>query len=157
MNTATIVPTDMDPVAEKADEKTAAEVETLRAKLAQYEQEKEAAEAAKLSAEEKAKRELAKIQEETAQLKRSAEFLRAGVSEDLYKLLEDYRTGSDDPAKLAARFQKFIAKVQKDAATSGNVGARVNPTSSGDESGTTPNTPKTKAAWDARYFSGIGK
>lgn len=134
------------------------ELEALRAKLAEHEQAKADADAAKLSAEEKAQRELSKIKEETAQLKRAASFLKAGIAEDFYLLLEEYRTlGEGDPSKLAAKFQKVMARIQKDAATSGVVGARVNPTSSGDESGTGAGTKKDKASWDALYFARPGK
>jgi nucleoside diphosphate kinase len=45
-----------------------------------------------------------------------------------------------------------IAKIQKDSATSGTVGARVNPTSSGDEK-STESGKKSKADWDRAYFT----
>jgi hypothetical protein len=152
--TTDIVPTDMDAKPAEPVKADSQELEAMRAKLAEFEADKAAAEAAKLTAEQKAEKELVAVREETAKLRREAAFLKAGVPEDLQKLLEEYRTlGDADPIKLAAKFEKFMAKIQKDAATSGTVGDRVNPTSSGDDTNAGKTAKKTKADWDRAYFN----
>jgi hypothetical protein len=151
--TTEIVPTEMAAETSEPVEDNSKELEAMRAKLAEFEAEKAAAEAAKLTSEQKAAKELAAVREETIRLRREAAFLKAGVPEDMQALLEEYRNlGDADPTKLAAKIEKFIAKIQKDSATSGTVGARVNPTSSGDEK-STENGKKSKADWDRAYFT----
>lgn len=139
--------------AEPTSDITAAELAEAKAELARLQKEKADAEKAKLSEKERADAELAEAKTELAGIRRAAAFEKAGLEPEVKSLLDEYAGLGleDDPTKFLAKFQKYIAKAAKAAATSGDVGARVNPTT-GEGSGD-KGQKKDKAYWDNQYYS----